>query len=437
MPLLGNTLKCTALLFLWGFLLAACRTDKTGIDINQYILDTDAAYRSSVRFIADSLFRLHRGKEDSLYAGLGKDEIFKERNNTRYLDIKYLERKLNNRNYSLFDSLYARLAGDSLGILPELQIEWKLLFAVRIGIKGQFENSDRLFKAITGEGERIFLPQYDLMLRIREKHAEMWRYDANNPGKAMAILQVLDTILAGRPGFTGFHRNQLYTLATTHRVLGKFDDALAHALILREKLNGEPVIDSNYLISVSKVLANIYTDMDDPNEANRYFEEHIRYNLSKNRLKAHDLINFAIQLSRNYQFEKADTFLDRALPMVQTPEDSFYYQRTMAFHMMHQQRQEEARPYLAWVRTYCSNRYDYQLCPSSTYWLGEYYDLTGKPDSAIPLYREAVSHVCGKPFERIQPADLVNKKDVELYYSMLAMTHVYLNILLNNRKIWC
>lgn len=395
------------------------------LDANaDYLLDPLAIYQSDYKLLVDSLFQAYKGEPDSIYGQLQSDLTSRDKNDQRYLQLKYLERKLSHRDYARFDSLQNIVAADTQEINIEVRLGLGLLFAIRSGIKGDFEASDQQFKMLVSRGEGHFKNQHDIMLKIREKHAEMWRYDATNPAKAMEVLEISDTVLNGRSDFTTYHRNQLYTLATTCRIMGRYDDALANALILREKLIQQTPVESSYLISVSKVLANIYTDMEDPDEANRYFEEHVRYNLAKNKIKAHDLINFAIQLSRNYQFEKADQYLNESLPLIHSAEDSFYFNRTMAYHLMNQEKNLEAKPYLFRVRSYCKTKNDFQLCPTCTQWMGEMYDLTGQPDSAIFFYKEAIGVVCGKKFDLIKLEDLKDKKDIELYYSMMIRAYI-------------
>lgn len=340
-----------------------------------------------------------------------------------YYNIKILSLALRDKNFNLYDSIIS-YTQDTNTIVPELITEIKLLKAMKNGVEGKFHQSDSSFIDLLNFAKRYFNDDDEILLKIREKHAEMWRYDANSPDEAMKILEVLDTILDKIPNFTKFHRTQLYTQATTYRVMGKFDEALSKALILREKVAESKTLDSTFYFSVSKVLANIYTDMEDPKEANKYFQEQLEYNKRKNRIKAHDLINFAIQLSRNYEFDKASVYLDQALPMLKTSEDSFFYNRTVAYHLMNLERNYAAIPYLVKVRTYCKSKQDFQLCTICTQWLGEAYDLTERPDSALFYYDDAIKYICGKSKNKVSANDLLHKKDIELYFSMVIRAYI-------------
>ena len=405
------------------FLFLGCEFSKKHNATFSYIIDSTASYKSPYKARFDTIY-IHSHNIDSTWSEENTTKKYTDKNDIWYSNIAYLKTNLKNIPNNKFDSIIKAKFCDTINIKNELLIEHKLLKAIHLGITGKFNLSDSLFKALTIQAEQYFLPQYDLLLRIREKHAEMWRYDSNNTVEAMKILEILDTILEKIPSFTKFHRTQLYTQATTYRIMGKLDEALSKALILREKVVESKPMDSTFYFSVSKVLANIYTDMEDPKEANQYFQEHLEYNKRNKKIKVHDLINFAIQLSRNYEFDKASIYLDQVLPMLKTSEDSFYYNRTMAYHLMKMEKNVEAFPYLFRVRNYCKKKSDLQLCTICTQWLGEAYDLTGRPDSAIYYYVEVIKFICGRPPQQVTIAELTGKEDIELYFSMLIRAYI-------------
>lgn len=332
-----------------------------------------------------------------------------------YLVLKHTDNLLKNKRPNDLLSLY----GFFPPIITECNIDLKnsilINTAIAKGVLGEYLVSDTLFNIIlvnlSGKPRLN-----DIYLKCLEKRAEMWRYDANNPQKAMDILLVQDSILNQIPTFTKFHRTQLYTLATTYRILGKLDEALTTATELRIKLQEQPQFDTAFYYSVSKVIANIYTDMEDRPEANKYFEEHLKYQESKNKVTAHDYLNFAIQLSSDFQYEKANEYLEKGRLLLKSNSDSFYYNRSMGFHLVHFEKNKESLPFLLAACKYCLKKPDQFSCPYNIQWLGEEYELMKNPDSALYYYNTAVNMLTGKSFDNLKFSEFNKHENIEFYF---------------------
>lgn len=389
------------------------------------VLDPSALYQRQHRSIIDSLFLNHQNQLDSLWEA----EVYASDSMAGcYFKLRYLSAQLNKGNLALVDKFLISYPDALFSSLGEFSVKYALIKARLWGEQRRLAEADSLFDYTQSLANRYVKDGHELTLQIINARIIMWRYVANDAHKALELLYKMDSMLMVRPDFTRYHRDYFYTLATTYRILGKLDEALSSALILREKLTNEFVRDSVYLMALSKVIGNIYTDIGDPLQAGQFFREQIDYNLLHQKLNAHDLLNFAIQLALYEDLSTAKDYIQKSEPLLNTQEDSFHYHRVSAFYLMKNEHYAQARVHLDKTINYLHHHSDQHLYPIMLTWLGEWYDLNHFSDSALTVYSQAISYRCGhKKLPEIILEDLRGLDDIELIYSLLirALIHSY------------
>lgn len=236
----------------------------------------------------------------------------------------------------------------------------------------------------------IFFSYDSLPVAILDQMIRIARYQLRDAKLSLSLLKKQAIGLKNIPNLAKYHRNNLYNFATTYRISGDYSRSLLYAKqLLHELMLDKEKPDSVYLASVYKLLGNIYTDLEEYNRSFEFLKKSIDIKITLGTIASVDLSNFAIQCSKNLNFQLAENYLSLAYSMIENDEDSYFYNRTTAFHYLTKDEPDSAENYIKTALTYSSTNKDRYLYPFDLSWIGEYYDLQDSLELANHFYLES------------------------------------------------